>query len=486
MFDILFIESESSQGTAFLQKLHMLALPLHISSVSSTQNAWFYIKTKAHIDLIIANCDASDIDLVDVICFARSFNSRVQMILYGTTADQWRLQRIGATEFIGAEDDLDTMTETLRSLLYVIPQNLPQPSSNLQRHTSNVVWTPMVALFVHILGSPTSEQLLKCNEIFEKYTWQHFASLRFRTQRFVLHLHNDNNVFDKDELIALSKSLQNQLAEIGLSTVYIVCSRPVFSRTQCHAEISVMDYVMDYAIINDVRLSFLTPELLAQYVVSTSIHSKAEELNHAIANCNSNQAISVLNDLERSLHNGSFFALDALRSLCAEGVLAIYRKLSGQFSDEMMLDISKICSCCDWREFLPVLRKWLQRMPPMVSAGATSSHTHMIDQILHMIETEDPLKLSTESIAKALYRSPAYINHMFRQEMHISLVKYLTDYRLTQAAQQIRTTNQKIVDISKAVGYDNYSYFCQLFRKRYGVSPAKYRDEQDAASDSLH
>ena len=45
-------------------------------------------------------------------------------------------------------------------------------------------------------------------------------------------------------------------------------------------------------------------------------------------------------------------------------------------------------------------------------------------------------------------------------------------------------TYEKIVNISNAVGYPNVSYFCQIFREYFGVTPQKYRDKGEVHEEN--
>jgi len=53
----------------------------------------------------------------------------------------------------------------------------------------------------------------------------------------------------------------------------------------------------------------------------------------------------------------------------------------------------------------------------------------------------------------------------------------LTDYRMDHAAELILETNEKSYQIAERVGYLDANYFSYVFKKRFGVSPSKYRTE---------
>jgi YesN/AraC family two-component response regulator len=47
--------------------------------------------------------------------------------------------------------------------------------------------------------------------------------------------------------------------------------------------------------------------------------------------------------------------------------------------------------------------------------------------------------------------------------------------RLAVAKELLKEGKIKVKDVSVKVGYDNISYFTQLFSKKYGVTPNEYK-----------
>ncbi len=83
--------------------------------------------------------------------------------------------------------------------------------------------------------------------------------------------------------------------------------------------------------------------------------------------------------------------------------------------------------------------------------------------------------ISLESIAAEVSLSPKYFGQLFKKEMNVGFVKYLTHYRLERAEQLLNKTNTNINDICKQIGIQDPSYFCFVFKKKYGESPDRYR-----------
>ncbi|WP_341349492.1 helix-turn-helix transcriptional regulator [Clostridium celatum] len=64
---------------------------------------------------------------------------------------------------------------------------------------------------------------------------------------------------------------------------------------------------------------------------------------------------------------------------------------------------------------------------------------------------------------------------MFKKETEMNFVNYLTTIRLEEAVKLLNTTDDKTYVIAASVGYPEANYFSYVFKKKYGVSPLKYR-----------
>ena len=86
-------------------------------------------------------------------------------------------------------------------------------------------------------------------------------------------------------------------------------------------------------------------------------------------------------------------------------------------------------------------------------------------------------ELSLDHICAALGVSNSYFSTIFKKETGNTFIGYLTDYRMDQAARLLTETGDKSYIIAKKVGYTDPNYFSYVFKRRFGVSPSKYRAE---------
>lgn len=85
--------------------------------------------------------------------------------------------------------------------------------------------------------------------------------------------------------------------------------------------------------------------------------------------------------------------------------------------------------------------------------------------------------LSADRLCRCLNVSAAYFSTIFKREVGMSFVAYLTKIRLEHALELLRTTEDKTYIIASRVGYMEPNYFSYVFKKQYGISPSKYRAE---------
>lgn len=83
--------------------------------------------------------------------------------------------------------------------------------------------------------------------------------------------------------------------------------------------------------------------------------------------------------------------------------------------------------------------------------------------------------LSLEEVAANVYLNPEYFSRVFKEEMGVTFVNFLTELRLAHSVRLLETTALRVQDVAQQVGYPNVSYFSTTFKKRYGMSPYEYR-----------
>lgn len=85
--------------------------------------------------------------------------------------------------------------------------------------------------------------------------------------------------------------------------------------------------------------------------------------------------------------------------------------------------------------------------------------------------------ITIEEIAGYCFYSKSYFMRFFKETMGVGFIQYLNDYRLEIAAKRLTDTSDNILEVAVSTGFDNLSYFNRCFKKKYDVTPGKYRME---------
>ncbi len=126
------------------------------------------------------------------------------------------------------------------------------------------------------------------------------------------------------------------------------------------------------------------------------------------------------------------------------------------------------------------LLEWLKDICFSISACLTkerdgSTRTLIREAKRYIAENYANSELSLEMLCGHLHMSTAYFSTVFKREVGESYTSYLTGVRLEKAVELLKDTDYKTYMIASKVGYDEPNYFSYVFKKRYGVSPNKFR-----------
>lgn len=99
----------------------------------------------------------------------------------------------------------------------------------------------------------------------------------------------------------------------------------------------------------------------------------------------------------------------------------------------------------------------------------------MIDWVEKNIE-DDP---TLTKMADYVGYSECYCSAKFHEYVGISFKEYIGRRKLSLAAEALRITDMRIIEIALQYGFSSHGAFTRAFKKMYGCSPNKYRLKPD-------
>ena len=106
-----------------------------------------------------------------------------------------------------------------------------------------------------------------------------------------------------------------------------------------------------------------------------------------------------------------------------------------------------------------------------------SKHTERINNILAYIKQNYYKQISLQDVADAQYLTPEYLSKFFKSHIHMTLLKYLNEYRLSQAVKELIRTDNSVTIVAMNNGFPNLAAFNKIFREVYDNTPAEYRTQ---------
>lgn len=84
--------------------------------------------------------------------------------------------------------------------------------------------------------------------------------------------------------------------------------------------------------------------------------------------------------------------------------------------------------------------------------------------------------LTIEQIAQAVDLNPNYAMTLFRQQFNMSILEYLTQFRVAHAQRLLLFSALSIDDIAQQSGFGSISQFYATFKRAVGTTPHRYRN----------
>jgi AraC family transcriptional regulator, arabinose operon regulatory protein len=105
-----------------------------------------------------------------------------------------------------------------------------------------------------------------------------------------------------------------------------------------------------------------------------------------------------------------------------------------------------------------------------------------VRKVVEIIDTRWRMPLRVDELARIVGLGASRLEHLFKEEARVSIRDFIHERRLREAAQMLASTEERVSVISFHVGFQHVSNFNHAFKKRFGVSPGKYRQEETDAS----
>lgn len=208
------------------------------------------------------------------------------------------------------------------------------------------------------------------------------------------------------------------------------------------------------------------------------------ELLNSIRHGNRNQALDQLQAIWKFLQQYSYFESKQAITYIMMNMGSTLARLPQQTASNNQWGLAYIERQISRLETMEAVMQWLQErleavFTDMEHVRKLSKNTNLTNEIKLQIEQQlTDQNLSSKLISDQLELSVNYIRNLFKTETNQSITDYITERRLDKVTDQLIRTQLPIDEIVLQCGFTSPNSFYAIFKKKYGITPAKYRQDQ--------
>ena len=127
------------------------------------------------------------------------------------------------------------------------------------------------------------------------------------------------------------------------------------------------------------------------------------------------------------------------------------------------------------QEIVDSLKIKLGEMDMLQGSPATDNNRKLIQEMTDYLNQHLDEEISLKILGDVFYLTPNYISRVFRDELGVNYLAYLTHLRIEKARNLLLNTDMAIADIAEAAGFHDYRTFTKVFKRYEGVPPTQFR-----------
>jgi AraC-like DNA-binding protein len=107
-----------------------------------------------------------------------------------------------------------------------------------------------------------------------------------------------------------------------------------------------------------------------------------------------------------------------------------------------------------------------------------------VQMIIQYIEQHYPEPIELDDLVPVVGRSKYHISHIFKESTRFTIIEYVQYRRVVEAQKKLLHTDNPIIDIGLACGFQSLQHFYRVFKRITRMTPAQYRRVSETESEA--
>lgn len=198
------------------------------------------------------------------------------------------------------------------------------------------------------------------------------------------------------------------------------------------------------------------------------IHSIIKEQAESVKQ----EALHILKEIKKQNITSQEYKGECFKFICV--ALGVFLEQRKQYERENLASYQDMEELETYEEIDAYVKDVIDKIAEKIDSNKSGSSHRTILQLLDYINEHYNKDIGLNELADMVNMNPAYLSILFKDEVGMSYIKYLTQIRLNHA-KELLLEGYKVTKISEMVGYNNYHYFCNIFKKNIGQKPNEYK-----------
>lgn len=280
------------------------------------------------------------------------------------------------------------------------------------------------------------------------------------------------------KIAAYAKRIKQFIDHEYVKSSFIVIGRPVHAPALLCQEFDRMEEQLDYRFyVNGSTIWDMNDNREGNDASAMDVESELAGIYRQIEASDYysvRKSIDVL--VNRLRQSGKFSPLYA-KLLFSELVRKLFRHAGGERRLSMAEMLDQVAKLRHIDQLQQLSETIIDILNLQKDSQSDEQNRKVVQEIVEYIADHYGEDIGLEQIASHFNFSPSHMAYLFKGSMGKSMGKYITELRLESAAELLVTTFMKVAEIGRQVGYPHPSYFAMLFKNRYGMTPAQYREK---------
>lgn len=245
------------------------------------------------------------------------------------------------------------------------------------------------------------------------------------------------------------------------------------------------------------KLLYSTGSLICFYEICQLKHpgkfpvQQEKELLSFIELEDSENALIVLHRIFSSLTADRSCSPEAIYNICLNFIIAIFHCAisCGVSSESLNIELWTSSERLFQYQTIPELEKCLkERVSEVIKKiheVRLQKQKGILGKILEYIQIHYQEELTLDFLSKMFFLNSSYLSQLFKKELGRNFSDVLSEIRLEKAKKLILDPDLRVYEVGELVGYRNFRYFSQIFKKNTGLTPSEYRKKVLDKPDSL-